>query len=142
MSLKEPKFPEEIEKIAEIEKSRTISDSELLKGGAEYKINEKGEKIMLEATPEQIKSIKDAKELEDKESELKALYTRLEIDEELMKKLKYNFENSYCYMGFDTEEKVIELWKELKEKNQKIRELKNKISELRTDIYETKQAKR
>lgn len=35
------KTPEEI---AALEKSRTISDAELLKGGAEYKVNEKGEK--------------------------------------------------------------------------------------------------
>lgn len=32
------------DEIAEIEKSRTISDAELLKGGAEYVVNEKGEK--------------------------------------------------------------------------------------------------
>lgn len=32
------------EEIAQLEKSRTISDAELLKGGAEYSVNEKGEK--------------------------------------------------------------------------------------------------
>ena len=37
------------EEMAKIEKARTISDAELLKGGAEYKINESGEK-RLEAT--------------------------------------------------------------------------------------------
>ena len=32
------------EQIAELEKSRTISDAELLKGGAEYVVDEKEEK--------------------------------------------------------------------------------------------------
>lgn len=41
------------EEIAQLEKSRTISDAELLEGGAEYKINEKGEKENLLITNEQ-----------------------------------------------------------------------------------------
>ena len=41
------------EEIAEMEKSRTISDAELLKGGAEYSVNEKGEKENLLVTNEQ-----------------------------------------------------------------------------------------
>jgi len=53
----EPKFeqPKQYtpEEIAEMEKSRTISDAELLKGGAEYSINEKGEKENLLVTEEQ-----------------------------------------------------------------------------------------
>lgn len=52
----EPKFePKQYtpEEIAQLEKSRTISDAELLKGGAEYSINEKGEKENLLATDEQ-----------------------------------------------------------------------------------------
>ncbi|KKU81895.1 MAG: hypothetical protein UY07_C0007G0049 [Parcubacteria group bacterium GW2011_GWA1_47_8] len=43
----EPKFePKQYtsEEIANLEKSRTISDAELLKGGAEYSVDEKGEK--------------------------------------------------------------------------------------------------
>lgn len=43
----EPKFeqPKQYtpEEIAQLEKSRTISDAELLKGGAEYEVNERGE---------------------------------------------------------------------------------------------------
>lgn len=35
------------EEIAELEKSRTISDAELLKDGAEYKVDEKGEKMLV-----------------------------------------------------------------------------------------------
>ena len=35
------------EEIAQLEKSRTISDSRLLKEGAEYSLNEKGEKVLI-----------------------------------------------------------------------------------------------
>lgn len=38
------------EEIAQLEKSRTISDAELLKGGAEYLVDEKGEKTGLDIT--------------------------------------------------------------------------------------------
>lgn len=48
------------EEIAEIEKSRTLSDAELLKDGAEYKINDEGEK-RLEISNEQLESIKKNK---------------------------------------------------------------------------------
>lgn len=55
----EPKFeqPKQYtsEEIAEMEKSRTISDAELLIGGAEYSINEKGEKENLLVTEKQKK---------------------------------------------------------------------------------------
>ncbi len=44
------------EEIAEMEKSRTISDAELLKGGAEYIVSEEGEKV-LHATEEQINQV-------------------------------------------------------------------------------------
>lgn len=53
----EPKFeqPKQYtpEEIAEIEKSRTVSDAELLKEGAEYEINEKGEKENFSLTEHQ-----------------------------------------------------------------------------------------
>lgn len=44
------------EEQAELEKSRTISDADLLKGGAEYKVDESGEK-RLEVTKDQIDSL-------------------------------------------------------------------------------------
>lgn len=45
MPTEEPKLTdEERARIAELEKSRTLSDAELLKGGAEYVVNENGEK--------------------------------------------------------------------------------------------------
>lgn len=51
MSEGTPKYTPE--QIAELEKSRTISDAELLKGGAEYVVDEKGEK-RLEITKKQL----------------------------------------------------------------------------------------
>lgn len=50
------KFPWEQ---AELEKSRTISDAELLKGGAEYSVNEKGEKENLLVTEKQKEFLSD-----------------------------------------------------------------------------------
>lgn len=41
------------EEIAQFEKSRTISDAELLKGGAEYAINKEGEKVNLSMAQDQ-----------------------------------------------------------------------------------------
>ncbi len=51
------------QKQAEIEKSRTLSDAELLKEGAEYNVNERGEK-RLELTKEQIQKIKNTEDRE------------------------------------------------------------------------------
>lgn len=45
------------EERVEIEKQRTLSDAELLKGGAEYKMDEDGH-LRLEVTPEQIEAVK------------------------------------------------------------------------------------
>jgi len=45
------------EEIAQLEKSREISDSELLKGGAEYVVGDNGEKAVLLVTEEQKESI-------------------------------------------------------------------------------------
>ena len=56
----EPKFeqPKQYtpEEIAGLEKSRTISDAELLKGGAQYSVNEKGEKENLLAMSDRTRS--------------------------------------------------------------------------------------
>ncbi len=35
------------EEIAELEKSRTISDAELFKGGAEYEVDKEGKKLLM-----------------------------------------------------------------------------------------------
>lgn len=45
------------EEIAQLEKSRTISDAELLKGGAEYAVDENSEKENLLATEKQKENI-------------------------------------------------------------------------------------
>lgn len=48
MPTEEPKLTdEERARIAELEKSRALSDAELLKGGAEYVVDEKGEKVLV-----------------------------------------------------------------------------------------------
>lgn len=52
------------EEIAQLEKSRTISDAELLKGGAEYAVNEKGEK-RLEVSKKQLSRLEFSKEAQD-----------------------------------------------------------------------------
>lgn len=65
----EPKFePKQYtpEEIAELEKSRTISDAELLKDGAEYVVGEGGEK-QLNATEQQKKEIFETGNLTDEE---------------------------------------------------------------------------
>lgn len=66
------------EEIAKIEKERTISDAELLKGGAEYEINESGEKI-LEPTREQLEKIKNDKNLEEDLDRLKKMFEEKKI---------------------------------------------------------------
>lgn len=71
------------EKVAHTQKERTLSDAELLKGGAEYKLDEKGENIMLEATEEQ----KD-KAKEEMESDLK------KREEEKLNSVREKFENT------------------------------------------------
>lgn len=65
----EPKFepkqhtPEEI---AALEKSRTVSDVELLKGGAEYVVGEEGEKKGLSITDKQVASVEKEMSLVEK----------------------------------------------------------------------------
>ena len=46
------------EEIARIEKSRTLSDAELLKGGAEYAIDDLGNKTVIDISEDQIEKIK------------------------------------------------------------------------------------
>lgn len=58
------------EEQAEIEKERTISDAELLKVGASYIFNEKGEKI-LQATEDQIEKKHRFFEIEEERKETK-----------------------------------------------------------------------
>lgn len=62
------------EQIAEMEKSRTISDAELLGGGAEYVVDEKGEKSM-ETTVEQ-KQILEVTQIEAVRAEIEAMATQ------------------------------------------------------------------
>lgn len=57
MSEGKPKYTPE--QIAQLEKSRTISDTELLKGGAEYVVNKMGEKQNLIISQEQSKDVKE-----------------------------------------------------------------------------------
>jgi len=74
------------EEMAKNEKERTLSDAELLKGGAEYKIEEDFIK-RLEATPEQIKKAKEEMEIElkiGKDPESKEIYEKLTDDEKLL----------------------------------------------------------
>lgn len=81
----EPKFEPEYtpEKIAELEKSRTISDAELLKGGAEYSINEKGEKENLLATEEQKDGIHRTMSSSPEAGEAKRLWETLSWEDRL-----------------------------------------------------------
>ena len=71
---KSPESPKKYtpEEIADLEKSRTISDTELLKDGAKYEIDEEGNKH-LSATDEQIKSIEKNKEWQDSVKLLRSL---------------------------------------------------------------------
>lgn len=71
MSFEKQKTPQEM---AQIKKERAISDSELLKGGAEYQIDNEGNEILL-ATGEQIESAK--REME-KDLDKKGIEKRLE----------------------------------------------------------------
>lgn len=64
----EPKFEQPkqytLKRTAGIEISRTISDTELLKDGAEYVVNEQGEKENLLATKGQMESIHNSDKYE------------------------------------------------------------------------------
>lgn len=57
------------EEIAEFEKSRTISDAELLKGGAEYAVNEDGEKRLV-STKKQTKEFEQEFKEEERREEI------------------------------------------------------------------------
>lgn len=105
------KYQPSPEEMVKIEKERVLSDAEFLKGGAEYKFNEKGEK-RLEVTEEQIEkarkemeeSIKDKDVFEETEKELKSNLTKefwkhhQKFGEEL--KEKYNYTDEMCARKF------------------------------------------
>ena len=61
------------EEIAQLEKSRTISDAKLLKDGAEYSVNEKGDKAII-LTEEQKKALHDSMEFSPKRMEIYSKY--------------------------------------------------------------------
>lgn len=64
---KGPSMPSS-EEMAQNEKERTLSDAELIKDGAEYKINEKGEK-RLDLTDKQIEGVKEEMEISQESRE-------------------------------------------------------------------------
>lgn len=64
MSIEKPNLPTPKEQ-AELEKSRTLSDAELIKGGAEYKIDEETREKRLEVTKEQFLQEKREEEISD-----------------------------------------------------------------------------
>lgn len=66
MNMERPKTPEEI---AAIEKSHTLSDAELLKGGAQYYIHPGTNEKILILSPSQLESLRDAGEKEYKRIE-------------------------------------------------------------------------
>lgn len=73
MNFKNSKSPS-LEEMAKIEKQRTLSDAELLKGGAEYKFNEKGEK-RLEVTEKQINGTRnEMKKDKNKETTIESIH--------------------------------------------------------------------
>ena len=90
------------EEIAEMERSRTVSDAELLKNGAEYKVDDRDEK-RLEVTDKQIQEIKH-KRIDDLDQDIKKIgsfgcgisldrfygggMVSIKIDKELQEKLK------------------------------------------------------
>ena len=61
MGFEQPSTPSP-EEMAEIKKERTLSEAELLEGGAEYKVDEEG-KERLEVTDEQIEEAKEKMEM-------------------------------------------------------------------------------
>ena len=73
MGFEQPSTPSP-EEMAEIKKERTLSEAELLEGGAEYKVDEEG-KERLEVTDEQIEEAKEKMEMgegiESKQEETK-----------------------------------------------------------------------
>ena len=85
MSMGEPTGPT-LEEMARIAKERTLSDAELLKGGAEYVVNENGETANLLVTEEQKKhnqnkyTERESRDLETKEDAIKVFYIRAHED--------------------------------------------------------------
>src|SRR3989344_5223073 len=73
------------EEIAEMEKSRTISDAELLEDGAEYVVDEEGEKI-LHTTDEQKKKLHGIIEFSPKKEKYYKYINKDEVEEYVRKK--------------------------------------------------------
>lgn len=73
------------EEMAQLEKSRTISDANLLKDGAEYEFNEKGEKV-LKITETQQEELHDGFEREEREK----------VEAEKKEKLREKVENYFA----------------------------------------------
>lgn len=88
------------EEIKQIEKKRALSDAELIKDGAEWSINDKGEKI-LEITTEQQeklaeKEAEDKKAREEHEQHKKEMEEKeKEVKEEIEKKFRDALESLY-----------------------------------------------
>lgn len=84
MSKSPENFKSVPEEQAKIEKERSLSDANLLKGGAEYKIDEKGEKILI-PTDEQIEVMQAEHKKEIEETLIKVYTERTLSDAELIK---------------------------------------------------------
>mgnify|MGYP001559555202 CR=1 FL=1 len=114
MKFEQPPMPSP-EEMAKIEKERALSDAELLKGGAEYKFNEKGEK-RLDATDEQLEEARKEMKKDSKESRGGLKSTKEMIAEQLSR---------------ETEE----LQKEKNAEQEKIiKEFEKSLNELQKDI--------
>jgi len=85
MSIENPKKPTP-EEIAEIEKSRTLSDAELLKGGAKYDVDEETGDTRIKTTEEQIEEIKQDHNREEMRIEFAKLPNMTE-DEHIKKQI-------------------------------------------------------
>lgn len=104
MKFEQPPMPSP-EEMAKIEKERILSDAELLKGGADYKFDEKGQK-RLDVTDEQI---------EEAREEMKTALQNREQVEKVEKELKSNFTQEFFERHKDFAER-------LKDKNKEVAE--------------------
>lgn len=85
MGFETPKIPTP-EGMAKIQKERALSDAELIKGGAEYVVDEKG--MRLDVTYEQIKAAEKEMKMEKEESPKIELPKDAEVVKRLQNKLK------------------------------------------------------
>lgn len=121
MKSKFEQFPEEPtpEEAAKIEKERVMSDAELLKGGADFKFDERGER--LEATNEQ-------KEEAKKEMERELEKKKLEESIEALKDNIRELENDWKKPGYVSNRESIE--KIILSKEDEIRKLEDRVREI------------